>query len=142
MESSSSEIRRLLEENESLSRCRVSLEMRAVELEEQRDKMEEDNREMERRTKEVEQRMKSHARPMLEMESELSVLRAEVSRLREEEESHSESVRAGEKELVEKCERLEQQEVQVREMEKMLLAKNVELAESLAKTKVRLSLLL
>ncbi len=37
---------------------------------------------------------------------------------------------------MDKCDRLEAASVQVQEMEKMLLAKNVELAESLAKTQV------
>ena len=58
MDSKSSEISRLLTENEELSRMRVSLEMRAVEVEEQRDRLERENAELSERAKAMEDRMK------------------------------------------------------------------------------------
>ena len=71
------------------------------------------------------------------MESELASLREEAARLRASDAERAEVARVAERDLVQKCESLEQQSVQVKEMEKMLLAKNVELAESLAKAQVR-----
>ncbi len=78
----------------------------------------------------------SHLGPAIELESEAASLRAEVALLREAEAARAEAVRNSERDLVDKCDRLEAASVQVQEMEKMLLAKNVELAESLAKTQV------
>ncbi len=75
--------------------------------------------------------------PSMEMESELTALRTEVTSLREADAERSEAVRAAERDLVEKCQRMEQAELQVRELEKLLLEKNEELAESLAKSQVR-----
>ncbi len=75
--------------------------------------------------------------PSMEMESELTALRTEVVALREADAERSEAVRAAERDLVEKCQRMEQAELQVRELEKLLLEKNEELAESLAKSQVR-----
>eukprot|EP00095_Tigriopus_kingsejongensis_P012110 maker-scaffold97_size377342-snap-gene-0.10 protein:Tk12110 transcript:maker-scaffold97_size377342-snap-gene-0.10-mRNA-1 annotation:"lrrx1_dicdi ame: full" len=128
--SKSAQISELLAANEQLSRLKVSLEMRGLELEEQRDKVMEDRQEYEIQIKRLEGHLKDQAAPTKALEEKLASIQRDHSALKEIHSEIKERFKQNEVELIEKCDQLEQNEGALKELEKLLLAKNVEMAES------------
>ena len=71
--------------------------------------------------------------PISKLEQDLADLRVENDSLKSARAEYQESYRQNEKELAEKCDMLEECSSNLAELEKLLLAKNVEIAESFGK---------
>ena len=129
--SKSDQITELLRLNEDSARAKVAAEMRALEAEENRDRIADDNAELKRKSEALSLALEANSNPNSQLEERLNESDVEKRALESALAEFKRNYRLQEKELIDTSEELKRKTMEMAEVEKLLLAKNAEIADGI-----------